>query len=154
VLKEGRYAPDGSVWERTIYLHSLVLAVGRPAIRLEQPIRGTFPFRSRGLKIGQSFYRSHLKTVEAVVDGKVVRNMTLGLTEMSSEIARERSYSWMAPKPTLVGVFGQPGGPSIELARAAKTLRHSFKQGRAGPASVGSRRPGGDEQTKENRQEA
>ena len=36
-----------------------------------------------------------------------------------------------APTPTLVGVFGQPGGPSIELARIAKTLRDSFKQGRA-----------------------
>jgi hypothetical protein len=131
VMKEGRYAPDGSMWERTIYLHSLVVAVGRPAIRLEQPICGTFPFRSRGLKIAQSFYRSHLKTVEAVVDGKVVRNMTLGLMEMCSEIERERSYSWMAPKPILVGVFGQPSGPSLEMARVAKSLRHSFKQGRA-----------------------
>ena len=37
----------------------------------------------------------------------------------------------MAPKPTLVGVVGQPGGPSIELAWVAKTLRDSFKQGRA-----------------------
>ena len=37
----------------------------------------------------------------------------------------------MAPKPTLVGVVGQPGGPSIELAWIAKTLRHRFKQGRA-----------------------
>ena len=37
----------------------------------------------------------------------------------------------MAPKPTLVGVFGEPGGPSIELAWVAKTLRDSFKQGRA-----------------------
>jgi hypothetical protein len=53
-----------------------------------------------------------LKAVEAVIEGKVVRNMTLGLFEMSSEIERKRSYSWMAPKPTLIGVFGQPGGPS------------------------------------------
>jgi hypothetical protein len=37
----------------------------------------------------------------------------------------------MAPKPTLVAVFGQPGGPTIELSRTAKTLRHSFKQGGA-----------------------
>ena len=131
VMKEGRYAPDGSVWERTVYLHSLVVAVGRPAIRLERPICGTFPLRSRGLKIGQSFYRSQLKTVEAVIDGKVVHNMTLGLFEMNSEIERERSYIWMLPKPTTVGVFGQPGGPSFEQARAAKTLRDSFKQGRA-----------------------
>jgi hypothetical protein len=72
-----------------------------------------------------------LKAVEAVIEGKVVRNMTLGIFEMSSEIERNRSYSWMAPKPSLVAVFGQPGGPTIELARTAKTLRHSFKQGGA-----------------------
>jgi hypothetical protein len=52
---------DGSVWERTVYLHSLVVAVGRPPICLERPICGTFPFRSRALKIGQNFYRSQLK---------------------------------------------------------------------------------------------
>jgi hypothetical protein len=131
VIKEGRYAQDGSVWERTIYLHSLVVAVGQPAIRLERPICGTFPFRSRGLKIGQNFYRAQLKMVEAVIGGKVVRHMTLGLFEMRSEIARERSYIWVEPKPTLVGVFGQPGGPSIEQARVAKTLRDSFKTGGA-----------------------
>ena len=51
---------------------------------------------------------------------------------MSSELVHGRNqYAWMAPKPTLVGVFGQPGGPSIDLARVAKTLRDSFKQGRA-----------------------
>jgi hypothetical protein len=131
VMKEGRYAPDGSVWERTIYLHSLVVAVGRPAIRLDQPICGTLAFKGKSCEIGQNFYRSGLKAVEAVIDGKVVRNMTLGLFEMSSEINRDRSYIWMAPKPTLVGVVGQPDGPSIELAWIAKTLRDSFKQGRA-----------------------
>ena len=58
--------------------------------------------------------------------------MTLGLFEMSSELVHGRNqYNWMAPKPTLVGVIGQPGGPSIEQARVAKTLRHSFKTGGA-----------------------
>jgi hypothetical protein len=51
---------------------------------------------------------------------------------MSSELVHGRNqYAWMAPKPTLVAVFGQPGGPTIELARTAKNLRHSFKQGGA-----------------------
>jgi hypothetical protein len=132
VMKEGRYAPDGSVWERTIYLHSLVVALGRPAIRLDEPICGSFACRGKSCQIGQNFYRSQLKAVEAVMDGRRVRNMTLALWEMSSELVRGRNqYAWMSPKPTLVGVFGQPGGPSIELARAAKTLRDSFKQGRA-----------------------
>jgi hypothetical protein len=57
--------------------------------------------------------------------------MALGLFEMSSEIERKGSYVWMAPKLTPVGVFGQPGGPSIEQSWVAKALRHSFKQGRA-----------------------
>jgi hypothetical protein len=132
VMKEGRYAPDGSGWESTIYLHSLVVGVGRPAIRLDQPICGTFAFRSKAYTIGRSFYHSQLKAVEAVVDGRRSRNMTLALCEMGSELERGRNhYAWMAPKPTLVGVYGQPGGPSIELAQVAKTLRHSFKQGRA-----------------------
>ena len=130
-MKEGRYAPDGSVWEHTIYLHSLVVAVGRPAVHLAQPICGTLAFKGKSCEIGQNFYRSQLKAVEAVIEGKVVRNMTLGLFEMSSEIERKRSYSWMAPKPTLIGVIGQPGGPSIEQSSVAKTLRDSFKQGRA-----------------------
>jgi hypothetical protein len=120
------------VWERTIYLHSLVVAVGQPAIRLDQPLCGSFAFRGKSCQVGQNFYRSQLKAVEAVIEGKVVRNMTLALFEMSSELVRGRNqYAWMAPKLRLVGVFGQPGGPSIELARVAKTLRESFKQGRA-----------------------
>ena len=131
VMKEGRYAPDGSAWERTIYLHSLIVAVGRPAIRLDQPICGTFAFKGKSCEIGQNFYRSQLKAVEAVVEGQRVHNMTLALFEMSSELVHGRNqYAWMAPKPALIGVFGQPGGPSMELARVAKTLRHSFKQGR------------------------
>ena len=94
VIKEGRYSVDGSVWKRTVYLHSLVVAVGRRDPPRAAHLRH-FSFRSRALKIGQSFYRSQLKTVEAVIDRKVVRNMTLGLFEMSSQIARERSYTWM-----------------------------------------------------------
>jgi hypothetical protein len=132
VMKDGRYAPDGGVWERTIYLHSLVVAVGRPAIRLDQPICGTLAFKGKSCEIGQNFYRSQLKAIEAVVDGQRVHNMTLALFEMSSDLVHGRNqYAWMAPKPTLVAVFGQPGGPTIELARTAKTLRHSFKQGGA-----------------------
>jgi hypothetical protein len=132
VMKEGRYAPDGSVWERTIYLQSLVVAVGRPAIRLDQPICGTSVFKGKSYQIGQNFYRSQLRAVEAVIDGGRVRNMIVALWEMSSELVHGRNqYAWMAPKPILVGVVGQPSGPSLEVARAAKTLRDSFKQGRA-----------------------
>jgi hypothetical protein len=131
-MKEGRYAPDGSVWERTIYLHSLVVAVGRPAIRLDKPICATFAFKGKSCQIGQNFYRSQLKTVEAVVDGRRSRHMSLALFEMSSELVHGRNqYAWMAPKLSLIGVLGQPRGPSIELSRLAKTLRDSFKQGRA-----------------------
>ena len=131
VMKEGRYSPDGSSWEHTVYLHSLVVALGRPAVTLDQPISGSFAFRGKSCQIGQNFYRL-LKTVEAVVEGQKARHMALALSEMSSEVAHGRNqYAWMAPKPTLVGVCGQRGGPSIELARIAKNLRHSFKERRA-----------------------
>jgi hypothetical protein len=132
VMKEARYAADGSVWERTIYLHSLVAAVGRPAVRLDQPICGTFAFKGKSCQLGQDFYRSQLKAVEAVVDGRRSRNMALAQFEMSSELVHgSNQYAWMAPKLALVGVFGQPGGPSIDFARFAKNLRASFKAGGA-----------------------
>jgi len=91
VMKEGRYAPDGSVWERSIYLHSLVVAVGRPAIRPDKPICGSFVFRGKSCQIGQNFYHSRLKAVEAVVDGRLLRNMTLALCEMGSELVHGRA---------------------------------------------------------------
>jgi hypothetical protein len=118
VMKEGRYAADGSVWERTIYLHSLVVAVGRPAVRLDQPICGTFAFKGKSCQIGQDFYRSQLKAVEAVVDGRRSRNMALAQFEMSSELVHGRNqYAWMAPKLALVGVFGQAPRPMRPSSR-------------------------------------
>ncbi len=134
-------AARGGKTALTVYTYNQAAAITGVARRtlerlialghLTQPICGTLAFKGKSCEICQNFYRSQLKAVEAVIEGKVVRNMTLGLFEMSSEITRERSYSWMAPKPTLIGVVGQPGGPSIEQSWVAKTLRHSFKQGRA-----------------------
>jgi hypothetical protein len=51
---------------------------------------------------------------------------------MSSELVHGRNqYAWMAPTMTLVGVVGEPGGPSLELAGFAKSLRASLKTGGA-----------------------
>ena len=65
--------------------------------------------------------------------GKGVRNMTLALLEMSSEIAHGRNqYAWMAPKPSLVGVVRPAGRTDASSWRGfAKTLRDSLQ---AGPA--------------------
>jgi hypothetical protein len=96
VLKEGRYAPDGSLWEHTVYLHQLVVAVGQPAVRLDQPICGTFPFRSKALKIGQDFYHSQLKQIEAVIDGRRARNTW-------------RSVCARCARSSLMGATSMPG---------------------------------------------
>jgi hypothetical protein len=132
VAKEGLYEADGSVWEHGIYWHQLVIAIGRPSIRLEQPICGTLIFKSKQFSAARTFYHTKLKTITAVIDGKHARHKCVGLWEVGSEIVPGRNnWKWVAPTMTLLSVAGQPGGPSIELSWIAKTLRDNLKQGRA-----------------------
>jgi hypothetical protein len=131
VIKEGLYDPDGSVYERTVYVHELIIGVGRPLQRLDQPICGTAFYKSTAYNIGKRFYHEQLKTTEALIGGKRVRNMALALWEKSSEIAHGRNqYAWMAPLSRKLGVVGEPNGPSLAETTYAKSLRDAFKQGR------------------------
>jgi hypothetical protein len=50
VIKEGLYDPDGSVYERTVYVHELIIGVARPLRRLDQPICGTAFYNRPALK--------------------------------------------------------------------------------------------------------
>jgi hypothetical protein len=131
VIKEGLYDPDGSVYERTVYVHELIIGVGRPLRRLDQPICGTAFYKSTAYNIGTGFYHKHLKTTEALIAGKRVRHMALALWEKSSEIEHGRNqYAWMAPLSRKLGVVGEPNGPSLAETTYAKSLRDAFKQGR------------------------
>jgi hypothetical protein len=130
VTKEGLYDPDGSVYEHTVYVHELIIGVGRPLRRLDQPICGTVFYKSTAYNIGKRFYNEHLKPTVALIDGKRVRNMTLALWEKSSEIAHEHQYAWMAPLSRKLGIVGNPNGPSLAEVAYAMSLRHAFKQGR------------------------
>jgi hypothetical protein len=131
VMKEGLYDPDGSVYERTVYVHELIIGVGRPLRRLDQPICGTSFYKSTAYNIGKRFYHEQLKTTEALIGSKRVRNMTLALWEKSSEIAHGRNqYAWMAPLSRKLGVVGEPAGPALAETTYAKSLRDAFKQGR------------------------
>ena len=76
VIKEGLYDPDGSVYERTVYVHELIIGVGQPLRRLDQPICGTAFYKSTAYNIGKRFYHEQLKTTQAMIGGKRVRNMT------------------------------------------------------------------------------
>ena len=131
VIKEGLYDPDGSVYERTVYVHELIIGVGQPVRRLDQPICGTAFYKSTAYNIGKRFYHEQLKTTQAMIGGKRVRNMTLALWEKSSEIAHGRNqYAWMAPLSRKLGVVGESNGPSVAETTYAKSLRDAFKQGR------------------------
>ena len=133
IAKEGLYAPDGTVWEHGLYWRQIIVAVGDPPVPLDKPVCGTLIFKGTAYKdVGLPFYHNQLKTVSATIDGKTVRSQVVALWEVSSEIAHGRNnYSWMQARPALVGVVGQPNGPSIEMVRFAKSLREIFKQGGA-----------------------
>ena len=142
VPKEGLYDPDGSLYERTVYVNELVRGVGRPLQRLNPPICATYAYRVKAFNIGRNFYHAKLKTTVVLIDGKRVRNMVLGLWEKSSEIAHGRNnYAWMAPVMRLLGVVGDVAGPSLEEAEYARTLRAAFKSGeaweQAAPPAIG-----------------
>jgi hypothetical protein len=131
VLKEGLYDSDGSVYERTVYVHELIIGVGRPVRRLDHPICATAFYKSTAYNIGTSFYHKHLKTTEGLIAGKRVRHMAVALWEKSSEIAHGRNQcAWMAPQSRKLGVVGEPNGPSLAETTYAKSLRDAFKQGR------------------------
>ncbi len=131
VTKEELYDPDGSIYERTVYVHEVIIGVGRPLRRLDQPICGTAFYKSTAYNVGKRFYHEQLKTTEALIGGKRVRNMTLALWEKSSEIAHGRNQcAWMAPLSRKLGVVGEPNGPSLAETTYAKSLWDAFKQGR------------------------
>jgi len=133
IAKEGLYAPDGSVWEHGLYWRQGVVAVGDPPVPLDRPVFGTLIFKGKAYKdIGLPFYHNQLKTASAIIDGKTVRSQVVALWEVRSENEYGRNnYSWKVPKPTLVGVVGEPNGPSIEMVRFFKSLREIFKAGGA-----------------------
>jgi hypothetical protein len=133
VAKEGLYAPDGSVFEHGLYWRQIIVAVGDPPVLLDKPVCGTLIFKGKAYKdVGLPFYHNQLKTVSATIDGKTVRSQVVALWEVNSETAHGRNnYSWMQAKPALIGVVGQPNGPSMEMVGFAKSLREIFKQGGA-----------------------
>src|ERR1700722_212272 len=133
IAKEGLYAPDGSVWEHGLYWRQIVVAIGDTPVPLDKPVCGTLIFKGKAYReIGLPFYHQRLSTVSAIIDGKTVRSQAVALWEVSSQNAYGRNnYSWKQARPALIGVVGQPNGPSPERARFAKALREIFKRGGA-----------------------
>jgi hypothetical protein len=133
IAKEGLYAPDGTVFEHGLYWRQIIVAVGDPPVLLDKPVCGTLIFKGTAYKdVGLPFYHNQLKTASAIIDGKTVRSQVVALWEVGSESVHGRNnYSWMQAKPALIGVVGQPNGPSLEMVRFAKSLREIFKQGGA-----------------------
>jgi hypothetical protein len=100
--------------EKTIYMHALVEGM---------PI--TFPFKSTALGVGKRL-SDDADRVRIQIDGETVR-VVGAQYRLSSEPERDGSYTWYKPTFIRLGVFGEPGGPSLELARKAKELRFKIK---------------------------
>jgi hypothetical protein len=111
---------NGNRIEKTVFLHMLV-----------EGFRTTFAFSSTAYNIGQSFSRD-ADRVRVTIDGETVR-VCGGLWLMSSELERDpqRGHTWYAPRFKLLGVLGEPAGPSLELVKQARDLRFEFKASEA-----------------------
>jgi hypothetical protein len=64
--------------------------------------------------------------VRVQIDGETVR--VVGATyRLSSSLDHRGTDTWYGPRYEKLGLFGQPNGPTIELARTAKALRFEIK---------------------------
>jgi hypothetical protein len=105
---------NGNRIEKTIFMHALV--EGLPV---------TFSFRSTAYEIGARL-GGEADRVRVQIDGEMVR-VCGAMFRLSSELDHKGSRTWYAPRFEKVGVFGEKGGPSLEMVRKAKQLRFEFK---------------------------
>jgi hypothetical protein len=65
----------------------------------------------------------------ATIEGESVKRCTVGKCEMTAERKTENGRTYYVPKPTLLGVVGEPNGPTLAEYRFADRLRQAFKAG-------------------------
>jgi hypothetical protein len=105
---------NGNRIEKTVFLYALV-----------EGFQTTFSFASTSYNIGKNFSNEAGK-VKVLIDDEPVR-VCGALWRLTSELERENTYTWFSPRFEKIGVLGQPSGPSLEMARLAKTLRFEVK---------------------------
>jgi hypothetical protein len=107
---------NGNKIERTIYMHALIGAEG---------LQTTFAFRSTALKPAKRF-ADDADRVRVQIDGEIVRVVGAQCL-ISSAPEKDGAYTWYQPTFARLGVLGEPNGPTLEIARKAKTLRFQIR---------------------------
>jgi hypothetical protein len=119
--RSGFYLPNGNEVVPTITALMLVDYGGR-----QHP--SALRFSHSAFKRGRELY-GRSGRLKAVVDGEPVRGCHLGKYEMTAVTETKGGKTYLVPKPTLLGVVGEPAGPTLPEYRFADQLRRAFKQG-------------------------
>jgi hypothetical protein len=82
-------------------------------------------FSRSSYRIGRELYTRASK-LKAVVEGEQVRGCPLAKYSMTAVPETRNSKTYFVPKPTLLGVVGEPAGPTLPEFRFADQLRRAF----------------------------
>jgi hypothetical protein len=118
VERSGFWLPNGDQVVPTVTAFMLV-------DHEERQYPSAFRFVRTGHKEGKRL-GNHAAYLKAIVDGEAAFGCICGRYEMTAVI-EPRGYH--RPKATLLGVVGEPGGPTVAQYRSAAQLRDAFKRG-------------------------
>jgi hypothetical protein len=115
---------NGNKIEETVVAHLLVNGCGI-----------LFPFRSTAVRAGIDF--ADRARVRVTIDGRDAWSFANGKWLIAARLERKGDFRWFLPVVTLIGRFGEEGGPPLEEWRLALHARRAFKEGGAwDPASL------------------
>jgi hypothetical protein len=121
VARSGYYLPNGNQVVPTVTALMLVDYGGRQHA-------SAFRFMHSAYPIGRQF-GSRAAAVKAEVGGEKIKGCTVAKYKMTAVLETKNGKSYFVPKPVLLGVVGEPAGPTLPEYRFADQLRRAFKQG-------------------------
>jgi hypothetical protein len=113
--------PNGDQVVATVTVYMMVGYGGR-----QHP--SAFRFSHSAYPVGKQL-GSRAAALRAVIDGEKVRSCTVGKYSMTAVRESKNGKTYFVPKPTLLGVVGEPAGPTLPEYRFADQLRRAFKEG-------------------------
>jgi hypothetical protein len=88
----------------------------------------SFPFKSTALRAGRDFANRAARISLATDDGDVCAPAN-GKWNISTRLERKNDLHWFLPVVNLVGLFGEPEGPTKEEWRIALQARRAWQNG-------------------------
>jgi hypothetical protein len=119
--RSGHYLPNGNMVVPTITALMLVILDGRQHA-------SAFRFSHSAFPIGKEF-ATRAARLKGTAEGETVRVCTAGKYSMTAVRETKNGRTYFVPKSTLLGVVGEPAGPTLAQFRFADELRRAFKQG-------------------------